>query len=878
MQDKIIALPARQPAVPGTVSKHALPVQLTPLIGREHEVAAICTLLHRPHVRLVTLTGAGGIGKTRLGLQVAADLSDAYPDGVYFVNLAPIRDPSLTISTIAHELGIQEAGTQPLLEAVKASLRNKQLLLLLDNFEQIVTAAPLLEDLLAACHQLAILVTSREVLHLQAEHLFPVPPLVLPDLTQLPEDEELVQFPAVALFLQRAQAILPDLQLTQDNAQAIAEICVRLDGLPLALELAAAHIRLLPPKALLARLSQRFQVLTGGWRTLPERQQTLRNTIQWSYDLLPAQEQRLFRRLSVFVGGCTLQAVDTLYSTLGDGAGSMLDGVASLIDKSLLQQYELEGEPRLQFLETIHEYGLECLAESGEMEAVQQAHAMYYLTLAEEAEPQFGSPEQAAWLKRLEREHDNLRAALRCLLEQGEEEHTMELALRLGGALREFWSGREQLREGLYFLMQALERSTDVVSPARAKALIAAAHMAIDLGYLDQGEERAKEGQTLCQALGDARGQALSLHMLQMVARLKGDYRMARSLAEEALALFQGIGDQVNAAWSHFRLARLARAQGEYARACALFEENVAVHRQLGNKEGTSFALMHWAEALFVSQGDITTVRALLDEGVALIRELGYMDGMGVYLNFSAQIALSQGDIATAHLLAEEQAALGRESGDQEQLAEALFVLGKAAAASRDYTGAYAHYEESLALFRTMGYKMESAFCLEGLASVVAAQGDPTWAARLWGAAEGLREAIGSPLPPIERAAYEHAVAAARGQLGEHAFAVVWAVGRAMTLEQVLVAQGPPMMPTPNQGESSPAHMAKASSTSPAGLTAREMEVLRLVVQGLTDAQVAEQLVISPRTVNWHLTSIYSKLQVTSRSAATRYALEHHLV
>jgi predicted ATPase len=709
----------------------------------------------------------------RLGLQVATELRELFPDGVYFVNLAPIRDAKLLISTIAHELDIPEAGTQPLLLTVKSALRNKQMLLLLDNFEQIVSAAPLLDDLLATCHQLVIIVTSREVLHIQAEHLFPVPPLVLPDLFQLPEKRELAEYAAVALFLQRAQAILPDFQLTQGNARAIAEICVRLDGLPLALELAAARIRLFSPQALLERLPQRFQVLTGGWRSMPERQQTLRNTIQWSYDLLGAQEQQLLRRLSVFVGGCTLQAVDALYTLLGDGARSLLDELASLIDKSLLQQYELEGEPRMHFLETIHEYGLEHLAESEEMEAVQQAHAMYYLQLAEEAEPVFGTPEHGAWLKRLEREHDNLRAALRWMLKQGEREHNMELALRLGGALREFWSGRDQLHEGHSFLLQALERSPNVVSPERAKALTAAANLAIDLGYLDQGEEMAKEGQELFQILGDAQGQALSLHQLQVVARLKGDYCTARSLAEGALMLFQRIGDQKNAAWSHFRLARLARAQGDYVRACGLFEENVAMHRELGNKEGMSFALMHWAEALFVSQGDIATVRELLSEGVALSRELGKTEGIGLFLYLSAQIALNQSDTTTAGLLAEEQAAIGRATGHQEHMAEALFVLGKIATVRRDNVAARDYFAESLALFRTMGNTMQSPFCLEGLARTSAAQGDPAWAAQLWGAAESLREAIGSPLPPVERAEYEYAVTAVRGQLGEQTFAIL---------------------------------------------------------------------------------------------------------
>ncbi len=878
MQDKLTMFPSRKTGEPGRVARQLVPAPLTSLIGREHELAVACTLLRRPQVRLLTLTGTGGVGKTRLALEVVSELLDDFADGICFVSLAPISDPDLVLPTIAQSLGLWEVKERSPLEHLQEYLHEQHLLLLLDNFEPVVEAATLLVTLLEACPQLKIMVTSRVVLRVSGEHEFAVPPLVLPDLSHLPESEVLEQYAAVALFLQRARAIKPDFHLTPSNARPIAEICTRLDGLPLALELAAARMNLLSPVALLARLSHRLQVLTGGVRDAPARQQTLRNTIQWSYDLLTVEEQRLFRWLAVFVGGCTLQAVDALRSTLGDGARSMLDEVASLIDKSLLQQYESEGEPCMQFLETIREYGLERLAENGEMEAVQQAHAMYYLRLAEEAEPMFGTPEHAAWLKRLELEHDNLRAALQWLLEQGEREQNMELALRLWGALREFWMGRDQLREGHSFLRQALERSADVMSPARAKAFIAAANMALDLGDFAQAEVLAREGLVECQALGDARGQALSLHMLQRVARTKGDYRMARSLAEEALALFQQIGDQVNAAWSHFRLARLARAQGEYDRACALFEENVAMHRQLGNKKGMSYALMHWAEALFISQGDLATVRTLLDEGVALSRELGLIDGIEVYLNFSAQIALGQGDIATARLLAEESAVLGREIGDQEHVAEALFVLGQAAAASRDDAVARALYEESLASFRKMGNTMQSAFCLEGLASVFASEGETARAARLWGAAEVLREAIGSPLPPIERAAYERAVTAARMQLGEKTFAAIWAVGRAMTPEQACNAQVAAMMRTPKLGEASPARPAKVCPTYPAGLTAREVEVLCLVAQGLSDAQVAVQLVISPRTVNWHLTTIYSKLQVTSRSAATRYALEHSLV
>jgi predicted ATPase/DNA-binding CsgD family transcriptional regulator len=854
---------------------HNLPAQLTPLIGRAREIQAVCSLLQHPEVRLVTLTGPGGVGKTRLGLQVATELVDDFADGVCFVPLAPISDPDLVASTLAQALGLKEIGDQPLLDLLKASLQDKRLLLLLDNFEQVLGAVPWLADLLANCPSLKILVTSRAVLHLRGEHEFPVPPLALPDFTHLPDTENFSQYAAVALFLECARAVKPDFQLTPANTRAIAEICIRLDGLPLAIELAAARIKLLPPQALLVRLRHRLHVLTSATQNVPIRQQTLRNTLAWSYDLLDAKEQRLFRRFCVFVGGCTLEAVESLSTALGELPTDVLDGMASLMDKSLQQQTGQEGEaPRLVMLETIREYGLEALSASGEMERTRQAHAIYYLALTEQAELELGGPQQAAWLDRLEREHDNLRAALQWSLELAEDEKAgqrSETALRLGGALYMFWWTHGHWSEGRTFLERALTTSEEVPAPIQAKALYAAASLSFIQSHYERAEALTSESLALYRELGDQRGTALSLRVLGNIAWVRSDTAKARSLLEEALALFKEVDDKEYAAYSLFSLGLLASSQGEYARACALFEEGLAFFREIEHKRGIAHSLSQLAQALFVSQGDQTSVRSLLEECLTLSREVGFKEGIAAARCLLGQLALSQGDLAIAHAEVEESVMLYKEMGHQHGTAESLSAFGKVLAAEGDYSAAQGFYEESLALSRELGEQWVIATGLVGVGEVVAAQHKLAWAAQLWGAADALRDALGVPIPPIERADYERSLSAARVHLGERAFAAAWAQGRAMTPQQALAAQG--HKPTPTL---TPA-MTPSPQVYPAGLTAREVEVLRLLAGGLTDLQIAGKLVLSPRTVHAHISSIYSKLSVTSRSAATRYAIEHHL-
>jgi predicted ATPase/DNA-binding CsgD family transcriptional regulator len=776
--------------------------------------------------RLMTLTGAGGSGKTRLALEVTRDLIDAYPEGVWLVELAPLSKEALVPKAVAEALKVPERPQEPLVDTLVEVLGDRQLLLVVDNCEHFVEAAARLADrLLDSCPRVRILATSREALGVEGEVRWLVPPLPVPERGLTSSSEELEGYESVCLFAERARGHDPSFSLSPHNAAWVAEICRRLEGIPLAIELAAARVGTLSPEQIAQRLTDSLKLLTGGARTAVSRQQTLRGTFDWSYELLSEEEKNLFGRLSVFAGGWTLETSEAVAAVEVVEEVEAPDLLSGLVEKSLVVAKESdEGTLRYRLLEPVRQYALEKLEESGEAEANRRRHAEFFLALAEEAEPKLWGPDQVVWLKRLEVEHDNMRAALSRSIERGED----ELGVRLAGALRWFWHGQGYYGEGRRWLEEALSRDSRASVAARAKALSAVGWLAMDQDDTDRVVEAAEEGLELSAGteIEELLG-ASFMRMLGSVARMRGDYEQATQLYEESLVLSRKAEDRGGISYSLLNLAIVSRDQDDHERATFFYEE-----------------------------------------GVALCRESGYAALLAEYLVSMGYEFLLRGDYERATALNEEAASLLRERGHEGGLEFALDNLGWAALLRREYERAMETFKESLVLCLKLGDKLVAAESLEGLACTAGARAEVERAARLFGAARGLREALGYEQEPRARALREPHLAAARSRMNEAFWEAAFAEGRSMGLEgaiqYALSADKPSATPS-------------SMPERPAGLTSREVEVLGLVATGMTSAQVATELFLSTRTVDTHLTSIYHKLGVTSRAGATRFAMEQGL-
>jgi non-specific serine/threonine protein kinase len=767
-------------ARPEEVHYDLLPGAPSPLLGRAVELIATSAALRRPDVRLLTLTGTGGSGKTRLARELAQRLAGEFRNGLAFVDLAAIVDPALVIPHVARTLGVREGRGESALDALKARLRPLELLLILDNFEQVLNAGGELAELLAECPGLKVLATSREPLRLRWERAFPVMPLDLPEETEVDRLDAVTGSPAVRLFVERAQAIQPGFELDAETGKTVAEICLLLDGLPLAIELAAARSNLLTPAQILERLKNPLELLTLGAQDLPSRQRTLRRAISWSYELMSSGERRLAERLSVFSGGWTLEAAKRIAAT--DDLETVVN-LGSLVDKSLVRRHASGGEPRFSFLTTIREFMAERLAESGAAEETRRAHAGLALELAEAAEPELLGRAQSEWLDRLALELGNVRAALGWAQATG----AAELGLRLAGALWRFWELHGLLGEGRGRL-DALLALPAAPPAAHAKGLQAAGHLAF----------------------------------------LQGDYPAARAALEEGLLLWQQADDARGVASVLNGLGLVATYRSEFAAARALFERATAANRDARARAGEATNLNNLGRVAFY-QGDYATARRLQVESAALRRELG--DDWG--------LSLSQSDLADV--------ALAEGEADE---AERLLV-------------------DSMARWAELGSQWGIAYAVEGLAGAAAARRQPSRTVRLVASATSVRRVLAEPASPLRQAYLDGLLADARVALGAERYAEAWAAGEACAPEDAIVH-----LPEAAPPERSSEPVGAAEAAPPAPLSRREWQVARLVVRGLTNRQIAAELVISERTADAHVAKILAKLESGSRAQVAAWVLQ----
>jgi predicted ATPase/DNA-binding CsgD family transcriptional regulator len=835
-------------------SAQPYPLPRTRLIGRRAELATGRALLLAEAAPLLTLTGPGGCGKTRLAIAIADEVAGQFADGVAWVDLAPLADPALVPDMMALALGLVPTPGAAIPDEVARWLRSRQTLLLLDNCEHLLPAvAELVAYLLGACPAVQVLATSRAPLRVRGEHELTVHPLPLPPasspLEQLRENE------AVCLFVERARAVSHGFTLDGTNALAVSEVCRRLDGLPLAIELAAARVKILSPDALLAHMSDRLRLLTGGPRDAPSRHQTIRDAIAWSYDLLPEREQALFPRLAVFVGGFTLEGVEGVAEpcraveqsssraealppdhpmTRSPSSGT-LELLTALVDQSLVRRVESSGEPRLTMLESIREFAWERLTASGEDVALRDRHATFFLTLAEEAAPRLRGAEQAAWLDRLEADHTNLRAALEWFLQT----NALAPALRLAGALGLFWRWHCHFIEGrqwLARLLAAANESGSVPPAVRARAHAAAGMLAWAQGDFAEAAAHHGASRKLSVEAGDAWGVAFSLYNLANQIKMQGDLDRPAQLYEASLAGFEAIGDVWGVATLRHALGLLALDSGDLARAEPMFAENLERARSVGDR---------WLLA--------ATLVGL------------------------ARIAARHNDRERAEPLLEEALALFRAIGERRWIAHTRSLQGLLASWRGDRLAALRAYREALAIARELGVRFYIAEILERLAALLVASDIAEDAARFLGAAAALRATLASPPLPLDLVNVQHATAGARAALGEAAWSAAFAEGQARPLDRTLSA-ATAIMSALESDLTRPSSVAALIHALPTAgeesdLTGREREVLSLLAQRMTDLEIAERLYISRRTASHHVGSIIAKVGAANRREVVALAI-----
>jgi predicted ATPase/DNA-binding CsgD family transcriptional regulator len=850
-----------------TLNKN-LPALATPLIGRAKELAFLQDQVVGDDSRLLTVLGPPGVGKTRLALEVAHTTLDRFADGTLFVDLTPIRDPALIIYALAHTLGVREgweggAALDLPLERVKDTLRHRQLLLMIDNFEHVVEGAPIVGELLGACPQLKILATSREPLHLQWEQQFPLGPLPIPELDPLPSVDVLSRNPAIAMFVTRARAIVPDFRLSEYNARSVAEICVRLDGLALAIELVVGRVGGVPLSTIVAQLSRRLDFLTGGPRDLPTRQRTLRSAIAWSYELLPSVEQALFRRLAVFAGGAAAEAIQTVCGEAGDPMVD-LHTLGALVDKNLLLWTPLpDGSARYRMLESLREFAWEQLEASGEIEVIRARHARFFLELTETAEPELAGPNEAVWQARLEREHDNLRLALEWALDSD-----LEGAFRFVGGLRRFWNIRGHWSEGSTLAERVLKREAGSVPPAvRAKALLAGAVMALLQGDEKTATMRTEECLALRKALGDQAATAEALWYLGNLARYRHDMPRAFSLYEESLGIARVAGDKTKIATALVGLGRAFREDGDLLRARAMLREALPLARETGEFRSTIAALLGLGE-IALDERNLTEAAAEFTEVLTVARKHGDKYNTAEGLEHLAYTSDQQKEFQKAESLLGDALVIYRELGDDGSAAAILRRMGQIVARTGDSRRAAMLIEQSLILNRSLGHLSGIAKSLSA-AGVLAFQRDQPGAAALLLAAVSQSSPIGGPRAPEQQVFDQAHVQVQENLRSQHAEA--WAAGEAMSFEDAIEEalevlrnlSGRPVPPDRKRPRSPLSH--------------REEDVAALVAQGLSNREIGKRLFISERTVASHIEHMLNKLAFKSRAQVAAWAASRGL-